>query len=138
MFQPKYTKYKKAQKGFMPKGISIRCNTLNNGKYGLKTIEAGKITSRQIEAARRAIVRKTKRIGKLWIRVYPDIPVSRKPAEVRMGKGKGANEFWIAKVKAGRVLFEIDGISSIEAKEALVYASSKLSLLTKFVNKINN
>lgn len=138
MFQPKYTKYKKAQKGYKPKGISIRCNYLNFGKYGLKTIEAGKITSRQIEAARRAIIRKTKRIGKLWIRVFPDIPVSRKPAEVRMGKGKGTNEFWISKVKAGRILFEIDGISYIEAKEALIYASSKLSLLTKIVNKISN
>jgi len=138
MFQPKYTKYKKAQKGHLPKGISIRCNTLNFGKYGLKTIEAGKITSRQIEAVRRAIIRKTKRIAKIWIRVFPDIPVSRKPAEVRMGKGKGANEFWITKVKAGRVLFEIDSISLIEAKEALNYASSKLPLLTKFVSKINN
>jgi large subunit ribosomal protein L16 len=135
MFIPKSTKYKKAQKGHMPKGISIRCNQLNYGKYGIKALEAGKITSRQIEAARRAIVRKTKRIGKMWIRMYPDIPISRKPAEVRMGKGKGAVEYWITKVKAGRVLFEIDGISSIDAKEILSYASSKLSVLTKFISK---
>jgi large subunit ribosomal protein L16 len=135
MFVPKYTKYKKAQKGHMPKGISIRCNKLNNGVYGLKTLEAGKITSRQIEAARRAIMRKIKRIGQLWIRIFPDIPVSRKPAEVRMGKGKGAIEYWITKVKAGRILFEISDISPVYAKEALDNASSKLPVSTKIVYK---
>ncbi|MCC2644452.1 MAG: rpl16 [Burkholderiales bacterium] len=135
MFIPKYTKYKKAQKGFMPKGKSLRCNQLNYGKYGIKAVEAGKITSRQIEATRRAIMRKIKRIGKVWIRIFPDIPVSRKPAEVRMGKGKGATEFWICKIKAGRILFEIDGISLIDAKKIFYNASSKLPVLTKFVYK---
>jgi len=135
MFIPKKTKYRKAQKGFEPRGISIRCNQLNFGTYGIKIIESGKITSRQIEAARRAITRKTKRIGKLWIRVFPDIPVSRKPTEVRMGKGKGAPEYWISKVKAGRVLFELDGVSSIQANEAFSYACSKLPLLTRIIKK---
>lgn len=136
MLIPKYTKYKKAQKGFFPKGVSIRCNKLNFGKYGIKALESGKINSRQIESARRAIIRKTKRIGKVWIRMYPDIPVSRKPAEVRMGKGKGANEFWICKIKAGRILFEMDNISRIDAMSAYEYASSKLPILTKFVSKL--
>lgn len=116
--------------------MSIRCNQLNYGDYGIKTLEAGKLTSRQIESARRAISRKTKRTGKIWIRVYPDIPVSRKPAEVRMGKGKGANEFWISKIKAGRILFEMKNISAIDATEAHKYASSKLPVLTKLIYKI--
>lgn len=135
MLIPKYTKYKKAQKGFLPKGVSIRCNQLNFGNYGIKALEAGKLTSRQIESARRAISRKTKRTGKVWIRVFPDIPVSRKPAEVRMGKGKGANEFWISKIKAGRILFEMSNISMIDAMNAYHYASSKLPISTKFVYK---
>jgi len=137
MHIPKRTKYKKAQKGHPAKGISIRCNTISHGKYGLKAIQSGKITAKQIEAVRRTIVRKTKKLGKLWIRVFPDIPVSLKPAEVRMGKGKGNPEFWISKVKAGRILFELDNLTYIEAKAALECVKYKLPILTKFVEKID-
>nr|YP_009118095.1 ribosomal protein L16 [Malawimonas californiana]AJF22876.1 ribosomal protein L16 [Malawimonas californiana] len=137
MFVPKKTKYKKAQKGHPPKGISIRCNTISYGKYGLKSLTPGKITSKQIEAVRRTIMRKTKKLGKLWIRVYPDIPISLKPAEVRMGKGKGNPEYYISKVKAGRVLFELDNLTYAQAKEVLENVKYKLPILTKFVHKID-
>lgn len=137
MFIPKYRKYKKAQKGPLPEGVSVRCNQLNFGKYGLKALEVGKLSSAQIEAARRVIIRKTKKIGKIWIRVFPDIPVSRKPSEVRMGKGKGGVEFWITKVKAGRILFELDNVSQSEAINVLNAASFKLPIMTKVIKKEN-
>jgi large subunit ribosomal protein L16 len=132
---PKRTKYRKSQKGKQPIGISLRCNKIDFGTYALKSIESGKITARQIEATRKAIVRKTKRTGKLWIRIFPDIPVTRKPIEVRMGKGKGMPEFWMCKIKAGRVLFELDGISHTEAEMAFSSAMSKLPVKTKFIYK---
>lgn len=134
---PKKTKYKKYQKGHPAKGISIRCNSLSYGKYGLKALKSGKITAKQIEAIRRTIMRKTKKLGKLWIRVFPDIPVSLKPAEVRMGKGKGNVEYWISKIKAGRILFELDNLSYIEAKNAFDSVKYKLPILTKFITKMN-
>jgi|SRR5579885_2105613 len=137
MFIPKYRKYKKAQKGPLPEGVSVRCNQLNFGKYGLKALEVGKLSSAQIEAARRVIIRKTKKIGKIWIRVFPDIPVSRKPSEVRMGKGKGGVEFWITKVKAGRILFELDNVSQSEAINVLNAASFKSPIMTKVIKKEN-
>lgn len=137
MFIPKKTKYKKAQKGQQPKGVSIRCNVISFGKYGLKSLTSGKITSKQIEAVRRMIMRRTKKLGKLWIRVYPDIPVSLKPAEVRMGKGKGNPEFFISKVKSGRILFELDNINYNQAKDIFNDVKYKLPILTKFVYKID-
>jgi len=137
MLIPKYRKYKKAHKGHLPQGVSIRCNKISFGNFALKSIEPGKITSAQIESARKVIVRKTKKVGKLWIRLFPDIPVSKKPAEVRMGKGKGAVEYWIAKIKAGRVLFELDGINKIKAFDILTTAASKLPVRTKIISKLS-
>src|SRR5208283_4100554 len=106
---------------------------LNFGSHGLKSVQPERITARQIEAARRAITRQMKRAGRVWIRIFPDVPVSKKPAEVRMGSGKGAPEFWVAKVKPGRILFEIDGVDLDTAKEAMRLGSAKLSIATKFV-----
>ena len=109
---------------------------LNFGSYGLKALEPNRITAREIEAARRAITREMKRAGRVWIRVFPDVPVSKKPAEVRMGSGKGSPELWVARVKPGRVLFEIDGVNTQTAKEALTLAAAKLPIKTRFVERI--
>ena len=132
MLQPKKTKYRKAQKGRM-KGLSSRGNQLSNGMFGIKALDSVFITSRQIEAARIAATRYMKREGKLWIRIFPDKPITKKPAEVRMGKGKGAPEHFVAVVKPGRIMFEIDGVSFEVAQEALRLASQKLPIKTKFV-----
>ena len=115
MLQPKKTKYRKAHKGRI-RGKAKGGTTLNFGSYGLKAITAERVTSRQIEAARRAITRHMKRAGKVWIRIFPDVPVSKKPTEVRMGKGKGTPEYWAAKVKPGRIMFEVDGVNEETAK----------------------
>jgi large subunit ribosomal protein L16 len=132
MLQPKRTKFRKQHKGRIH-GAAKGGTVLNFGEYGLKTIEPERITAREIEAARRAITRHMKRAGRVWIRVFPDVPVSKKPAEVRMGSGKGAPEFWVAKVKPGRILFEIDGVDLETAKESMRLGAAKLSVATKFV-----
>jgi large subunit ribosomal protein L16 len=132
MLQPKRTKFRKQHKGRIH-GAAKGGTVLNFGEYGLKTIEPERITAREIEAARRAITRHMKRAGRVWIRVFPDVPVSKKPAEVRMGSGKGAPEFWVAKVKPGRILFEIDGVDIETAKESMRLGAAKLSVATKFV-----
>ena len=134
MLQPKKTKYRKAHKGRI-RGKDKGGTTLNFGSYGLKAITAERVTSRQIEAARRAITRHMKRAGKVWIRIFPDVPVSKKPTEVRMGKGKGTPEYWAAKVKPGRIMFEIDGVPSDIAHTALNLGSSKLPLQTKIITR---
>ena len=131
---PKKVKFRKQQRGRM-RGQAWKGGQLSFGDYGLKTIEPGWITNRQIEAARIAIMRHIKRGGKLWIRVFPDKPITKKPAETRMGKGKGAPEAWVSVVKTGRVLFEMEGISLADAREALRLASHKLPLLTRFVTR---
>ncbi|HEX3943260.1 MAG TPA: 50S ribosomal protein L16 [Rhizomicrobium sp.] len=132
MLQPKRTKFRKQHKGRIH-GAAKGGTRLNFGEYGLKTTEPERITAREIEAARRAITRHMKRAGRVWIRVFPDVPVSKKPAEVRMGSGKGAPEFWVAKVKPGRILFEIDGVDVETAKESMRLGAAKLSVATKFV-----
>ena len=134
MLQPKKTKYRKAHKGRI-RGKAKGGTTLNFGSYGLKALTAERVTSRQIEAARRAITRHMKRAGKVWIRIFPDVPVSKKPTEVRMGKGKGTPEYWAARVKPGRVKIEIDGVSSDIAHTALNLGSSKLPLQTKIITR---
>ena len=135
MLQPKRTKYRKAFKGRIS-GAAKGGFNLDFGSYGLKAMEPDRLTARQIEAARRAITRHMKRAGRVWIRVFPDVPVSKKPAEVRMGSGKGAPEFWAARVKPGRVLFELDGVSPQTAKEALELAAAKLPIKTRFVARL--
>ena len=130
MLQPKRTKFRKAQKGRM-KGLSQRGNQLSNGMFGIKSLDAKFITSRQIEAARIAATRYMKREGQLWIKIFPDKPITKKPLEVRMGKGKGAPEYFVAVVKPGRVLFEISGVPHDVAKEALRLAAQKLPVKTK-------
>ena len=135
MLQPKRTKFRKAHKGRIH-GDAKGGTSLNFGAYGLKAMEPERITARQIEAARRAITRHIKRQGRLWIRVFPDVPVSKKPAEVRMGSGKGAPEFWAARVKPGRVLFELDGVPVQVAREALELAAAKLPIKTRFVARV--
>src|SRR5712675_3712132 len=132
MLAPKRSKYRKAHKGRIH-GAAKGGTALNFGAYGLKAVEPGRVTARQIEASRRAITRHMKRLGRVWIRIFPDVPVSTKPAEVRMGSGKGAPEFWVAKVKPGRVLFEIDGVSPDLAREALTLGAAKLPIRTKFI-----
>ena len=134
MLQPKKTKYRKAHKGRI-RGKAKGGTTLNFGSYGLKALTAERVTSRQIEAARRAITRHMKRAGKVWIRIFPDVPVSKKPTEVRMGKGKGTPEYWAARVKPGRVMFEIDCVPSDVAHTALNLGSSKLPLQTKIITR---
>ena len=134
MLQPKKTKYRKAHKGRI-RGKAKGGTTLNFGSYGLKELTAERVTYRQIEAARRAITRHMKRAGKVWIRIFPDVPVSKKPTEVRMGKGKGTPEYWAARVKPGRVMFEIDGVPSDIAHTALNLGSSKLPLQTKIIKR---
>jgi large subunit ribosomal protein L16 len=135
MLSPKRTKYRKAHKGRVH-GEAKGGTALNFGNYGLKAVEPGRITARQIEAARRALTRHIKRVGRVWIRIFPDVPVSTKPAEVRMGSGKGAPEYWVARVKPGRVIFEIDGVTTQVAREALTLAAAKLPIKTRFVERI--
>jgi large subunit ribosomal protein L16 len=137
MLQPKRTKFRKAFKGRIH-GDAKGGATLNFGAYGLKALEPDRITARQIEAARRAITRHMKRQGRLWIRIFPDVPVSSKPAEVRMGSGKGAPEFWAARVKPGRILFEVDGIDGKLAAEAFERAAMKLPIKTKVVARLGD
>ena len=134
MLQPKRTKFRKKQKGRV-KGIAQRGHTISFGSFGIKSLEAGWITSRQIEAARIAVTRKMKREGQVWIRIFPDKPVTKKPAEVRMGKGKGAPEYWVAVVKPGTIMFEAGGVTTELAKEALSLAAQKLPVRTKFVTR---
>ena len=131
---PKRTKYRKQQKGRM-RGKATRGNRVTDGEYGIQAVEGGLITSNQIEAARVAMTRYIKRGGKVWIKIFPDKPITKKPAETRMGKGKGAVEYWVAAVKPGRVMFEMAGVAEDVAKEALRLAASKLSVKTKFVKK---
>ena len=135
MLQPTRTKFRKAHKGRIH-GLATSGATLAFGQYGLKAVEPERITARQIEAARRALTRHMKRSGRVWIRVYPDVPVSKKPLEVRMGSGKGAPEFWVARVKPGRILFEIDGVPVGVAREALALAAAKLPIKTRFIERI--
>ena len=135
MLQPKKTKYRKAHKGRI-KGVATSATTLNYGTYGLKALEAERVTARQIEAARVAMTRFMKRAGRVWVRIFPDVPVSSKPAEVRMGKGKGSPEYWICRVKPGKIMFELDGVSEIAAKEALSLAAAKLPMHTKVVKRL--
>ncbi|WP_281016184.1 MULTISPECIES: 50S ribosomal protein L16 [unclassified Minwuia] len=134
MLQPKRTKFRKAHKGRIH-GNAKGGTTLNFGAYGMKAQEPGRITARQIEAARRAITRHIKRAGRVWIRIFPDVPVSKKPTEVRMGKGKGTPEFWVARVKPGRIMFELDGVPPELAVEAFELASAKLPIATKMVSR---
>jgi large subunit ribosomal protein L16 len=135
MMQPKKTKYRKAHKGRIH-GLAKGGTVLNFGAYGLKATSPGRVSARQIEAARRAITRNMRRVGKLWIRVFPDVPVSSKPAEVRQGKGKGTPEWWAARVKPGRIMFELDGVSREIAEEAFVLAAAKLPINTRFVMRL--
>jgi len=134
---PKRTKYRKMQKG-RNRGKATRGNVVNEGQYGLQTVEAGLITANQIEAARIAMTRYIKRGGKVWIKIFPNKPISKKPAETRMGKGKGAVEYWVAPVKPGRILFELADVTEDIAKEALRLAAHKLPVKTKFVSRENN
>jgi large subunit ribosomal protein L16 len=134
MLVPKRVKYRKQQRG-RRSGIATRGSTLVFGQYGLKSLEAAWITNRQIEAARRAMTRYIKRGGKVWIRIFPDKPITAKPAETRMGKGKGAPEGWVAVVKPGRILYEMEGITLAEAKEAMRLAAMKLPIATRFVSR---
>ncbi len=135
MLAPKKTKFRKAFKGKIH-GKATRGTEVSFGTYGLKALHPARITARQIEAARRAITRHIRRIGKVWIRVFPDVPVSSKPAEVRMGSGKGNPEFWICRVKPGKILFELDGVLPEVAQEAFALAAAKLPIPTKFVKRI--
>jgi len=132
MLQPKRTKYRKQQKGRI-KGIATRGAEISFGSFGLKSIEPSRITSRQIEAARIAVTRYMKREGQVWIRIFPDKPITKKPAEVRMGKGKGAPEYWVAQIKPGTIMFEADGVPLEIAREAMRLAAQKLPVVTKFV-----
>jgi large subunit ribosomal protein L16 len=135
MLQPMRTKFRKAHKGRI-KGVATSGTDLAFGQFGLKALEPDRISARQIEAARRAMTRHMKRAGRVWIRLYPDVPVSKKPLEVRMGSGKGAPEYWVCRVKPGRVLFELDGVSLQLAREALALAAAKLPIKTRFVERI--
>jgi large subunit ribosomal protein L16 len=135
MLQPKKTKFRKQFKGRIH-GAAKGGTDLNFGAYGLKAQEPARVTARQIEAARRAITRHMKRAGRVWIRIFPDVPVTKKPTEVRMGKGKGSVEFWAAKVKPGRIMFEVDGVSKVIAQEALLLAAAKLPIKTRFIARL--
>jgi len=135
MLQPSRTKFRKQFKGRIH-GLATSGNTLAFGQYGLKALEPERITARQIEAARRAMTNHMKRAGRVWVNVFPDVPISKKPTEVRMGKGKGMPEYWAARVKPGRILFEIDGVDEPTAREALRLAGAKLPVLTRFVARI--
>ncbi len=135
MLQPMRTKYRKAHKGRIH-GTASSGTSLAFGQFGLKAMEPERITARQIEAARRAMTRHMKRAGRVWIRIFPDVPISKKPLEVRMGSGKGAPEYWVARVKPGRILFEVDGVNTQMAREALTLAAAKLPIKTRFVERI--
>ena len=134
MLQPTRTKYRKAHKGRI-RGNASRCDKLNYGSFGLKAIQPERIISNQIEAARVALTRYMKRTGKVWTRIFPNIPVSKKPTEVRMGKGKGNPEFWVCRVKPGRIMFEVDGVGIKDAKKAMNLAAAKLPIKCKFVKR---
>jgi large subunit ribosomal protein L16 len=136
MLQPMRTKFRKAHKGRIH-GSASSAVSLAFGQFGLKALEPERLTARQIEAARRALTRHMKRSGRVWIRIFPDVPVSKKPLEVRMGSGKGAPELWVVRVKPGRILFEIDGVSTEVAKESLALAAAKLPIKTRFVERIS-
>ena len=135
MLQPSRTEYRKAHKGRIH-GAAKGGFSLNFGAFGLKAVEPGRVTARQLEAARRAVTRHLKRVGRVWIRVFPDVPISRKPAEVRMGSGKGNPEYWVCRVHPGRVMFEIDGVPRALAQEAFDLASAKLPIKTRFVARL--
>ena len=135
MMQPKKTKFRRAHKGRI-KGNAKGGSALNFGQFGLKALEPNRVNAREIEAARRAITREMKRQGRVWIRIFPDVPVSQKPVEVRMGKGKGAVEFWAARVAPGRIMFEIDGVPEAVARESLRLGAAKLSVRTKIVARM--
>jgi large subunit ribosomal protein L16 len=135
MLSPKRTKFRKGHKGRIH-GAAKGGTSLNFGAYGLKAMEPARITARQIEAARRAITRHMKRIGKVWILIFPDVPVSRKPAEVRMGSGKGTPEYWVCRVHPGRIMFELDGVSKELASEAFTLAAAKLPIKTRMVSRL--
>ena len=137
MLSPKRTKYRKQHKGRIH-GASKGGTSLNFGSYGLKAMEPERITARQIESARRAITRAMRRAGRVWIRIFPDVPVSTKPAEVRMGSGKGSPEFWVARVAPGRIVFEIDGVPADLAKTALTLGAAKLPIKTRFIARIGD
>ena len=137
MLYPKRTKYRKAHKGRI-QGLSKGGTALNFGAFGLKALQPERVTARQIESARRAITRAMKRAGRVWIRIFPDVPVSQKPQEVRMGSGKGSPEFWVCRVKPGRIMFEIDGVTADLAREALTLGAAKLPIKTKFVTRIGD
>jgi len=132
MLSPKRSKYRKAHKGRVH-GLAKGGTTLNFGAFGLKAADPGRVTARQIEAARRAITRHIRRAGRVWIRIFPDVPVSQKPAEVRMGSGKGSPEFWVSRIKPGRIMFELDGVSLTIAREAFALAAAKLPVGTRLV-----
>jgi large subunit ribosomal protein L16 len=132
MLSPKRSKYRKAHKGRVH-GLAKGGTTLNFGAFGLKAADPGRVTARQIEAARRAITRHIRRAGRVWIRIFPDVPVSQKPAEVRMGSGKGSPEFWVCRIKPGRIMFELDGVSPTIAREAFALAAAKLPVGSRFV-----
>lgn len=134
MLQPKRTKFRKQFKG-RNRGLALTGNKVSFGHFGLKSVEAGRITARQIEAARRAMTRHIKRGGRVWIRIFPDKPITQKPLEVRQGKGKGSVEYWVAVIRPGTVLFEMEGVSEVIAKEALTLAAAKLPLKTIFVTR---
>ncbi len=135
MLQPKRTKFRKQHKGRI-RGMATRGNKVSFGEFGLKSVERGRITARQIEAARRALTRHMKRGGKVWIRIFPDKPITKKPLEVRQGKGKGSVEYWVAVIKPGTVLFEIEGIPKDLAQEAFKLAAAKLPLSTTFIERV--
>ena len=137
MLSPKRTKYRKAHKGSIH-GLAKGGTQLNFGSFGLKAVEPMRVTARQIEAARRALTRHMKRSGRVWVTIFPDVPVSTKPAEVRMGSGKGSPEFWVARVAPGRIMFEIDGVSAELAKEALTLGAAKLPIKAKFITRIGD
>jgi large subunit ribosomal protein L16 len=134
MLQPKRTKFRKQMKG-RNRGLALRGSKVSFGEYGLKTTDRGRLTARQIEAARRALTRHIKRGGKIWIRVFPDKPISKKPLEVRMGAGKGSVEYWVAQIQPGKVLYEVEGVSEELAREALALAAAKLPIPTVFVKR---
>ena len=134
MLSPKRTKYRKAHKGRVH-GLAKGGTELNFGSYGLKATTTGRITARQIEAARRAITRRMKRAGRVWIRIFPDVPVSTKPTEVRMGKGKGSPKYWMARVKPGRIMFEVDGVDEVIAREAFDRGAAKLPVQTRIISR---
>ncbi len=134
MLQPKRTKFRKQQKG-RNRGLAQRGNSVDFGEFGLKALDRGRITARQIEAARRAMTRHVKRGGKIWIRVFPDVPVTKKPLEVRQGKGKGNVEYWVAKIQPGSVLYEMEGVREEVAREAFRLAAAKLPVATAFVTR---